>query len=144
MQPLEYIVNTDGGARGNPGPAGAGIVIQTQTGEILSELKKSLGTLTNNQAEYWGVIFALEELKQFIVNDIAPVRFHLDSLLVVEQLKGNYKIKNEGLKPLFWKVKTLIDELGVVVSFKHIPRRENTRADELANQAMDEVDRSRT
>ncbi len=143
---LQYVVHTDGGARGNPGPAGAGVVIADQAGNILHEIARPLGTLTNNQAEYWAVIYALEHLVELRTQGQDPiaVNIHLDSQLVAEQLAGNYKIKNEGLKPLYDQARVLIETLGLPVTFRYIPRRENKHADALANRAMDEISVERT
>ena len=133
---------SDGGARGNPGPAGAGVVILSEDGTILAELCKPLGRMTNNQAEYWGVVFALERLGQLITDGtvIDGATYSLDSQLIVEQLAGNYRVKNEGLKPLYDRVLTLLAELPIDVEFSHVPRRKNVRADQLANEAMDAVE----
>lgn len=139
----DFHVYTDGGARGNPGPAGAGASIQAGDGSVIEEIARGLGTATNNQAEYWAAIFALEAVERIAKERglAAPaVRLHADSQLMVEQMKGNYKVKNEGIRPLYVRLKSLIEALGGNVTFTHIARRENSRADELANKAMDEVE----
>ena len=141
-----YIVYTDGGSRGNPGPAGAGAVIFDETGNELAAVARPLGVMTNNQAEYWSVIFAYEKIKELITatNDTNPVIKHfLDSQLVTEQIAGRYKMKNPGLKPLYERVKILIKELGGNVTSTHVLRAKNKRADSLANEAMDEQERMR-
>ncbi|OGD65624.1 hypothetical protein A3F08_01110 [Candidatus Berkelbacteria bacterium RIFCSPHIGHO2_12_FULL_36_9] len=133
-----FFVYSDGGSRGNPGPAAYGFVIYNNKKEKIAEGLKFLGTLTNNQAEYHGILAALSAVKQLMANSQQPiVECFLDSQLIVEQMNGRYKIKNEGLKPLFWKIRELILELGGNVSFKHIPREENKEADKLANEAID-------
>lgn len=134
---INYHVYTDGGARGNPGPAGIGVVISNSQGKVVKEISKSIGLATNNQAEYWAVIFALEALIDF--PESKKVNFFLDSKLVVEQINGNYKIKNLGLKPLYERVKSLVKQLGIDVVFEHVPRRKNKRADELVNEAIDKA-----
>ncbi|MGI6103511.1 MAG: ribonuclease HI family protein [Patescibacteria group bacterium] len=135
-----YIVHTDGGSRGNPGTAGAGAVIANEAGQELATVAKPLGVMTNNQAEYWGVIFAFERLLELVreAGDEHPtVKHYLDSQLIAEQLAGRYKMKNPGLKPLFDRVRSLILELGGSVTSTHVPRAQNARADALANEAMD-------
>ncbi|MCL5407167.1 MAG: ribonuclease HI family protein [Patescibacteria group bacterium] len=137
---MKIIIFSDGGARGNPGPAGIGCVIQNAN--LKSQISKYIGTTTNNQAEYTAVI---EALKWVIANHTVTatsqvaveVEFFLDSELVVEQLNGRYKVKNEGLKPLFWQIRDLIMQLGGKVTFKHIPREQNKEADKLVNLAID-------
>jgi len=129
-----FTIYTDGAARGNPGPAGAGWVILDSHGETLFKNKKYLGELTNNQAEYQALLLALEEIEK---PSAAKLNLHADSELMVRQLKGEYKVKNEGLKPLFQKaVLTLSKFQGYTV--KHIPREKNEEADKLANEAIDE------
>ncbi len=134
-----YEVYTDGGSRGNPGPAGAGVSISLcKDGECTSliERYKFLGNITNNQAEYQALLLALDELTKLNIKD--EVNFYLDSKLVVEQINGNYKMKNPGLMPLFDKAKLLLAGLGVKYIFTYVPRERNKLADKLANQAMDE------
>lgn len=133
-----FFVWTDGGARGNPGPAGYGAVIEDGQGQTLAELAEYLGETTNNQAEYWGVIAALEKIQSLAAGEPAVVHVRMDSELIVKQMNGIYKIKNEGLKPLYWKIREVIIALGGRVHFEHVPRRENKRADALANLAMDQ------
>jgi len=124
---------TDGGARGNPGPAGIGVVLQNKDGDVVGEWSEFLGVATNNQAEYRALLLAL---KQAVALGVIELECRLDSELVVKQLKGEYKIKNSELKLLNEQAKGLISQLKDV-SFKHIPRELNKRADQLANQAMD-------
>lgn len=143
----DFITYTDGGARGNPGPSGAGVVVCDSGGNILTELAKPLGEMTNNQAEYWALVFALERVQQLAAESeiTAPkVHCYLDSELIVQQMKGVYKVKNEGIKPLNARVQALIETLGGDVSFTHIPRRQNKRADELSNDAMDILEGKQT
>lgn len=155
MENINHIeVFTDGGSRGNPGHAGIGIIIKIRNtkSEIRNipedqkaeckkiEIKKYIGIATNNQAEYTAVIEALKTLNaQRATHDAkAEYYFYLDSQLVVEQLNGNYKLKNEGLKPLFWEIRELIIKLGGNISFTHISRDKNIQADRLVNEAIDE------
>ncbi len=131
----QYLVSyTDGGARGNPGPSGIGVVLQNKTGETIGEWSEFLGIATNNQAEYKALLLAL---KQAVALGVVELDCRLDSELVVKQLKGEYKVKHPDLKPLFEQAKSLISQIKNV-SFKHIPRELNKQADRLANQAMDQ------
>ncbi len=132
MQTLKIF--SDGGSRGNPGPAGVGVVIQND--DQIHEIAEYIGEATNNQAEYTAVIHALEWVEKNIKED-AEIQFFLDSQLVVEQLNGNYKMKNEGLKPLFWQIRELIVKLGGKVSFQHVLREKNKEADKLVNLVLD-------
>lgn len=142
MAEMIYIF-TDGGSRGNPGPAGCGVVIQKCIDSMCStvgEHHRYIGETTNNQAEYQALVLALEELSK--LNPSQKVLFHLDSRLVVEQINGRYKMKNAGLKPLFDTVKQNLLQLQGGYQFEYIPRERNAQADRLANQAMDEGMRS--
>mgnify|MGYP001614444903 FL=1 len=136
---MKYIVYTDGGARGNPGPAGIGVVIKGP-----AEVKKYgeyIGQATNNEAEYRAVIFALKKLKQLIgkekAKSEAEVEIHLDSELLANQFIGEYKIKEKNLQQLFLEVWNLKQDFKSV-SFKYIPREDNRGADRLVNQALDQ------
>jgi ribonuclease HI len=124
----------DGGARGNPGPAGYGVVVATPGGEVLAEVAEGIGWATNNVAEYRGVIAGLRRAKQL---GARRVRVRADSLLVVNQQKGLWKVKNAALRPLWAEVARLARGFERVV-WEHVPRERNRRADALANQAMDE------
>jgi ribonuclease HI len=129
------VVYTDGGARGNPGPAAAGVVIK-ENGNTLLEFGKYLGAKeTNNFAEYQAVILALEALKRDGYAG-AALEFKLDSKLVAEQVSGNWKIKEPSLKPLVAKIHELLKDFSAY-SFTHIPRAENAEADALVNEALD-------
>ena len=123
----------DGGSRGNPGPAGWGAYIVDDAGNVLAELSGALGTATNNVAEYNGLIAALQWAAD---NDVTALAVKGDSLLLVEQMRGNYKVKNEGLKPLHMKARMLVMQIGNV-SFAHVPREKNKDADRLSNVGMD-------
>lgn len=129
----KLIINTDGAARGNPGPAGIGVVIKDEKGAIVSEVFEYIGETTNNQAEYKALIAALKEavnLKADIIGVFA------DSELMVSQVKGIYKVKNEGIKPLFEEVKGLLQKFKTC-NIEHVRREKNKEADELANLAID-------
>lgn len=135
------LIHSDGGARGNPGPAGVGVKIEIRDGKLeiseTKEISEYIGEATNNQAEYTAVVKALEWVESNIDDKDLEIEFFLDSQLVVEQLNGNYKMKNEGLKPLFEQIRGLIITLGAKVSFSYIPRAENKEADALVNKALD-------
>lgn len=134
---MKLTINCDGGARGNPGPAGIGILINQNAKCKNIEISKYIGTATNNQAEYQAVIEALKYIDSNFPKSAIEADFLLDSQLVVEQLNGNYKIKNEGLKPLFWQIRELLMQIGGKVSFTHIRREQNAQADKLVNEAID-------
>jgi len=136
MRMSEVIIYTDGGARGNPGPAGAGAVI-LKDGIVVAEMKKYLGPVqTNNWAEYEAVVLALIKAKELGLT--GGIEFRLDSKLVVEQLMGNWKIKEPTLKPQVAKVKALLADFGTV-QFGYVPREKNKEADRLVNEAIDEA-----
>ncbi len=130
----KIIIHTDGGSRGNPGPAACGVVINL--GDRVEEISEFIGVATNNIAEYSAVVKALEWVKENIKDDV-EIDFFLDSQLVVEQLNGNYKMKNEGLKPLFWQIRGLMMDLGGQINFSYVPREQNKEADALVNKALD-------
>lgn len=135
----KIIIYTDGGSRGNPGPAGIGVVIAGEKGNIIKEYSNFIGVKTNNEAEYEAIIFALKKLKAMFGKSktkFAEVEIRMDSELAARQLNGVYKIENEKLAPLFIKIWNLKLDFGQVV-FKHISREQNREADRLANEAMD-------
>jgi ribonuclease HI len=135
----KIIVYTDGGSRGNPGPAGIGVVICNAQGQVIKKYSKDLGQRTNNEAEYEAVIFALGKLKQLFGKEkmkSAEIEIRLDSELVARQLKGEYKILEEKLFPLFIKIWNLKMDFGRLC-FVEVPRGRNKEADALANEAMD-------
>lgn len=135
MQIKNYVVHTDGGARGNPGNAAVGIVIEGN-GKTVSEFGKKIGHTTNNVAEYTAVI---EALRFFIKNNLHPekIDFILDSLLVVQQLKGLYKIKDSKLRTLSLTIRSLEQQVGGVMTYTSVPRTQNARADFFVNNALD-------
>jgi ribonuclease HI len=135
--PAEVVVWTDGGARGNPGPAGYGAVVATPDGRVLAEVAEGIGWATNNVAEYRGVIAGLRRAREL---GARRVRVRADSLLVVSQQQGRWKVKNAGLRPLFEEAASLARGFERVV-WEHVPRERNRRADELANRAMDDQGR---
>lgn len=137
-------VYTDGGSRGNPGPAALGVVIQDPEGRIIKSYGQTLGRMTNNEAEYEAVIFALKKIKALFGKkntESMVLEVRLDSELVARQLKGEYKIEEERLFPLFIKIWNLKMDFGSIV-FRHIPREENREADRLVNEALDTEQKS--
>lgn len=124
---------SDGASRGNPGPAGAGAYLITPDGSEI-KLTKYLGIKTNNQAEYEALILGLEEL---VERGAKNVKIRADSEFMIRQLLGEYRVKHEGIKPLFETAKMLLEAFDSI-DLKHIPREENTIADELSNDAIDD------
>jgi ribonuclease HI len=123
----------DGGARGNPGPAGYGVRIEQADGTLIEEFHESIGVATNNVAEYRGLLAALEWARAHGHHEVAV---RSDSLLLVQQMRGNYKVRHPGLVPLYGKARLLAEEIGRV-SYEHVRREANAHADRLANEAMD-------
>ena len=134
----DIVAYIDGGARGNPGPAGYGVRIETPDGKLVDEFCESIGIATNNVAEYRGLLAALEWAH---AHGHHAVHVRSDSLLLVQQMRGNYKVKNAGLQPLYAKARLLAHEIGTV-TFEHVGRAKNAHADRLANAAMDEAART--
>lgn len=130
---MNLVMHIDGGARGNPGPAGAGVVLTREDGALLHESAHWLGTQTNNAAEYHALIRGLERAARFKPGQIL---IHSDSELLVRQLTGEYRVRNVGLQPLFEQAQLLLVKTGRW-QIRHVRREQNKRADELANIAMD-------
>src|SRR5580700_4369702 len=132
-----YQANIDGGSRGNPGPAAYGVVIRDGSGEIVARLKKYIGQNTNNVAEYFGLIAALDYAQ---THGVRALRVESDSELMVKQMRGQYQVKSAELKPLFERAKKMAQGLA---SFRieHVYREQNREADALVNQALDETGR---
>jgi len=130
---VKAIIYTDGGSRGNPGPSALGVVVTEESGKVLKEYSHYLGEVTNNQAEYEAVIFALQKAKQL---GIKEVELRVDSELIGRQLLGKYKIKDPDLQPLFlkaWNLRLDYDKVDI----KIIPREQNKKADKLVNRELD-------
>ena len=133
VKPQKIKIYSDGGARGNPGPAACGSVLKTLAGRVISQHSRYLGETTNNQAEYGGVLLGLEEAAKIGVEEID---FYLDSELVVKQLNREYKVKDSGLQSLFlkiWKISLKFKK----ITYRHIPREQNRVADRLVNEELD-------
>jgi len=127
----------DGGARGNPGPAGYGARVEDADGNLIAELYGGLGVATNNVAEYNGLLAAL---KWAVDHGEQDVLIRADSELLVKQMRGEYKVKHPGLQPLYVRARLLVMELGHV-RFEHVRREKNKEADRLSNLGMDEAER---
>jgi ribonuclease HI len=127
------VIYIDGGARGNPGPAGYGVRVEDDGGALIEEFGDSIGVATNNIAEYSALIAGLEWAKR---NSQTDVLVRSDSLLLVQQMRGVYKVKNAGLQPLHAKARLLAHGIGRV-NYEHVGRASNAHADRLANSAMD-------
>lgn len=132
---MKAVLYADGAARGNPGPAGAGAVLEDDHGAVLAEVARYLGRATNNVAEYSALIAGLEEARRRGVTDLD---IRMDSLLVVRQMQGLWKIKHPGLKPLALRAGALLAEFPTR-KIDHVRRDANARADALANRAIDEA-----
>ncbi|MCL4847055.1 MAG: reverse transcriptase-like protein [Acidobacteria bacterium] len=129
------IAYIDGGARGNPGPAGYGVRLETEEGDVVAEFHESIGIATNNVAEYRGLLAAL---KYAVDHGIDRLLVRSDSLLLVNQMLGRFKVKHPGLQPLHAEARGLARQLARV-GFEHVGRAQNAHADRLANAAMDEA-----
>ncbi len=129
----KLIIRTDGGARGNPGPAAIGVVIEDVAGQIIKTSSRYLGETTNNQAEYQAIYTGLKQAQELGAKSVAC---YLDSELVVKQLKLEYKVKDKSLAPWFVKCWNLSQEF-TKVDFTHVPRAQNKQADWLVNQELD-------
>ena len=123
----------DGGARGNPGSAGYGAVIKDASGAVLAELYEGIGTNTNNVAEYRGLIAALEWA---LTHGYRRLHIKSDSQLIVQQMRGVYRVKHPGLIPLYERACRLAAQVGDV-TYEHVPREQNKEADRLSNLGMD-------
>ena len=128
-----WMVNTDGGSRGNPGPAGAGVVVRDPSGEIVARGGSYLGSATNNVAEYEAMLWGMRAARALGATSLLV---RADSELIVKQMLGQYRVKNEGLKPLFLRAQELRRAFQDV-TFQHVRREANVEADALANEAMD-------
>jgi ribonuclease HI len=129
----KVIVNFDGGSRGNPGPAGIAAVAMDAHGEIVAERSETIGDATNNVAEYRALLLAIQLAKELEADEVELIG---DSKLIVEQVRGNWKVKQEHLRPLHTKAKDVLRDLPKW-SIRHVMRDDNTRADELLNEALD-------
>ena len=137
---ISLTIFTDGGARGNPGPAAMGIVIYDSSGEIVHEHQEYLGEKTNNEAEYSAFEYSLRWLSKnagIITKPVSHVSWKLDSLLVVEQLNKKWKVKEPRLQKIVTELSHQLSALSFPFTIAHVPRKENAYADKLVNQALD-------
>jgi ribonuclease HI/probable phosphoglycerate mutase len=133
---MHLVLHTDGGARGNPGPAAIGVVVEIEKDgqkEVLLEVAEAIGVATNNVAEYRAIIRGLDEAERLGADRVSCL---LDSLLVVEQLNGRYRVKHADMIPLHRAVRERASRIGQV-TFSHVRREQNREADRLVNQALD-------
>jgi ribonuclease H / adenosylcobalamin/alpha-ribazole phosphatase len=130
---MEVVINADGGSRGNPGPAGIGAVVVSPDGRVLAEIAEGIGHTTNNVAEYKAVIAGLARAREL---GATRVKVRADSKLVIEQMKGTWKVRQAHLQPLMDEARRLASGFERV-SYEHVPRERNKAADALANKAMD-------
>lgn len=135
---MKVTIYTDGGSRGNPGPAAIGVILTDEKGKVLKEYAEKIGRATNNEAEYEAVIFALQKAKLLFgkrkIKDM-EIEVKMDSEFVAKQLNGKYKILDRNIEQLFLKTWNLKVEFGNV-KFTYIPRNKNIEADKLVNQAL--------
>lgn len=130
---MKLFIHSDGGARGNPGPAGIGAIIHDEKGKVVAEISEYIGVSTNNQAEYKALIKGLEKALELGASEVSCF---LDSELIVKQISREYKVKNKELAPLFLQVYNLLTRFKNY-SCQHVVREKNKEADRLANEAMD-------
>jgi len=136
---MKRIIYTDGGSRGNPGPAAIGVIFTDEKGKVIKEYGQKIGRATNNEAEYEAVIFALQKAKALFGKQKAKnmeMEIRTDSEFISKQLNGQYKILDRKIEGLFLQTWNLKIDFGKVV-FKYIPRAENREADKLVNRALD-------
>lgn len=131
---IPLILRTDGASRGNPGHAAAGVAIERDDGTLLARGKKYLGVMTNNQAEYRALILGLQSAARY---NPTALRVYMDSELIVRQMTGQYKVRDEALRPLYEEAQRLAKAFPSV-TFTHVLRGKNALADALANEALDE------
>jgi len=132
---MAIVAYIDGGARGNPGPAGYGVRVENEHGTLINEFSGFLGSATNNVAEYNGLLAALTYAQE---NGHRSVHIKSDSELLVKQMRGEYRVKNAGLQPLYERARAIARGLDRV-TFEHVRREQNKDADRLANLAMDDA-----
>jgi ribonuclease HI len=130
---VNAVLFTDGGARGNPGPAAYGFVLEAEDGSMLAAHGEAIGTATNNVAEYSGLVAGLRKAIELGVDALELVS---DSELMVKQMRGEYRVKNDGLRALFDEAQSLARKLGAV-EYRHVRRAHNEIADRLVNEALD-------
>ncbi len=130
---MKLVVNVDGGSRGNPGPAAIGVVLRDQDGEVIADSAEPIGTATNNVAEYRALIRGIELAAE---HGATELELRGDSELVVKQVRGEYRVKDAGLKPLHAEARSKLSAFSAW-TFQHVRREQNAEADALVNQALD-------
>jgi ribonuclease HI len=133
--PEQLVVNVDGGARGNPGPAAIAAVLATPDGEVIERRGEAIGRATNNVAEYRAMLLGIERAQALGASEVELIG---DSELVVRQVKGEYRVKDEGLRPLHAEVRAALDSFDRW-SIRHVRREHNAEADRLVNETLDEA-----
>lgn len=133
---MRGVLHADGGARGNPGPAGIGVVLENDSGEVVERIGRGIGVATNNVAEYQALISGLELA---LTRGVTEIQVFLDSELVVSQVKGEWKIKKDSLRTLAARASSLLQQFDSF-TIAHVPREKNADADKLANEGMDEAE----
>jgi ribonuclease HI len=136
---MRIIIYTDGGSRGNPGPAAIGVIFTDEKGKVIKEYAQKIGRTTNNEAEYEAIIYALQKAKLLFSKKKTKnmeIEVRMDSEFVARQLNGQYKILDRKIEQLFLKTWNLKIDFNKII-FKHIPRSENREADKLVNRALD-------
>lgn len=137
---MKLIINSDGGSRGNPGPAASAFIVKDENEKVVFQWKKYLGTKTNNQAEYIALVMAWKWLQQFPqLSEVESVEHRVDSELVYHQLAGRYKVKSKDLLPYVTKAKELKGEIPCTITVVHVRRNLNAEADYLVNEALDAI-----
>ena len=138
-----FVVFTDGGARGNPGPAAIGVVIKTENTKIIAQISKTIGVKTNNEAEYQALINGLEYLSQnkdkLEISSQTIIDFYCDSMLIVNQVNGLFKVKESRMREFIYKVRELEMQIPGKIYYHLIPREKNHEADVQVNQALDSI-----
>lgn len=136
-----FQIYTDGGARGNPGPSAIGVVIKTETGQVIESISQTIGIGTNNEAEYKALIKALEFIlnnkQKFTLNDKDLINFFSDSSLLVNQVNGLFKVKNGRMREFIYRIREIESQIPCKIIYNLIPREKNSQADTLVNQALD-------
>ena len=134
----EIIIYTDGGSRGNPGPAALGVFIKTSDGKVLAKIGIYIGETTNNVAEYSAIIEGINwAVKNKEIFKIEKISFFMDSQLACSQLRGLYKIKNDRIREFVFEIRKKEMELSIPIFYNHIPREKNKEADFMVNLALD-------
>lgn len=132
---MKLFIHTDGGARGNPGPGAVGVVVKNKNGKVIKEVGKFIGKSTNNEAEYKALIEGLKTCQDY---ETTELEFYIDSLLIVSQLNGKFKVKDSRMRMLFNEAKKIEAKYKKVV-YTHVPRTKNFQADKIVNEVLDNV-----